>query len=223
MRTHQGIQRTLRGFLAGTVVLVGSTACGYAKRDDVQAQLEQIRTAMQEGDEAVARDAADGDARLEARITALETELQALAEEFDATLERLEGAIAFNAPVHFDYDSAEMREADRVILDRFAAVVNEVYPGALITVEGFTDPAGSAEYNERLGAARAETVARYLTMEGAITSDRLRTVSYGEASDRLVVPDAQGPGTDGLENRRVALVIDFQPIMVGEEDLVSDR
>lgn len=95
------------------------------------------------------------------------------------------------------------------MLDRFAGVVKEFYPQALITVEGFADPIGSASYNLRLGKRRAEAVQQHLVGTGALQSDRVRTVSYGEARDRQVVPGAGGPGTKGTENRRVALVIDY--------------
>jgi hypothetical protein len=41
-----------------------------------------------------------------------------------------------------------------------------------------------------------------------MSPDRVRSVSYGEASDRLVSPTSHGPGQGGWENRRVALVVD---------------
>ncbi len=79
----------------------------------------------------------------------------------------------------------------------------------MLTVEGFADPAGSRAYNEQLGMRRAEAVRDYLSSNGTLTNASIRTVSYGEVRDRQVVPGAQGPGDAGLENRRVALVIDY--------------
>jgi peptidoglycan-associated lipoprotein len=93
------------------------------------------------------------------------------------------------------------------VLDRFASVVREHYPDAVVTVEGFADPAGSAAYNRRLGQRRGESVRQYLTSDGQLGAERIRVVSYGEARERQVVPGAQGP--NGLPNRRVALVIDY--------------
>jgi peptidoglycan-associated lipoprotein len=87
-------------------------------------------------------------------------------------------------------------------------VAREYYPDALITVEGFTDPSGSEEYNLRLGQRRAEAVAAYLTEMSDLTGDKLRAVSYGEDTRRLVMPEGWGPGAPGWENRRVVLVID---------------
>ena len=74
--------------------------------------------------------------------------------------------LKFNVPVHFDFASSELREADRPVLDRFASVVTEYYPGALVTVEGFADPSGSAAYNMQLGMRRAEAVQEYLATSG---------------------------------------------------------
>jgi hypothetical protein len=41
-------------------------------------------------------------------------------------------------------------------------------------------------------------------------------VSYGEARNRQVVPGARGPGDAGVENRRVALVIDHAAVATDE-------
>ena len=45
---------------------------------------------------------------------------------------------------------------------------------------------------------------------------RLKSVSYGESRNRQVVPGAKGPGDVGLENRRVALVIDHAAIVTDQ-------
>ncbi len=141
------------------------------------------------------------------RIDALEQELQSLRQEYNVSIERMRGMLKFDVPVHFEFDRAELRESDRPVLDRFASVVREHYADAVVTVEGFADPAGSAAYNRRLGQRRGESVRQYLTSDGQLGAERIRVVSYGEARDRQVVPGAQGP--NGLPNRRVALVIDY--------------
>ena len=78
-----------------------------------------------------------------------------------------------------------------------------------MTVEGFTDQAGSAEYNRLLGQRRAEAVRHYLVTTGGLQATNVRAVSYGEAVNRQVAPGATGPGAAGMENRRVALVVDY--------------
>ena len=146
------------------------------------------------------------------RLDALEQELQSLKSDFNVSMEKVKTQLKFDVPVHFEFDSAELREADRPVLDRFASVVKEYYPGAIITVEGFTDAAGSPAYNQRLGQHRAEAVRDYLSTSEGFNSETIRAVSYGEVRNRQVMPGAQGPGDDGVENRRVALVIDHSAI-----------
>lgn len=158
-------------------------------------------------------------AQMESRLDGLESELGELREEFDVTVARLETGIRFTTPVHFGFDDATVRAVDRPLLDRFSDVVSNHYEGALITVEGFADPAGSRGYNQRLSERRAAAVANYLQSNGLAGVD-LRTVGYGE--DRLVEPGAQGPGERGLVNRRVAFVIDYAPeVETDTEDLVT--
>lgn len=47
-----------------------------------------------------------------------------------------------------------------------------------------------------------------MNSDGGLSVDRIRTVSYGEAPDRLVIPSAAGPGAAGRENRRAVIVFD---------------
>lgn len=200
------------GTLALVVLLAG---CGYAKQDQVDAQLEELRQQMSSEDQALADRIDQGDSELSGRIdtvegevNALEGELNSLREEFDVAVRRLEGMVAFDVPVHFEFDEAEVRPADQAVLDRFAEVVQEFYPNAIVTVEGFTDAAGSPEYNLNLGQRRADAVKAYLTENGSIPAERLRTVSYGEAAERLIAPREAG-ADEGEVNRRVSLVIDY--------------
>lgn len=208
--------------LAVVAILTATTVgCAHVKRDEFDTEMSELkaelRSEMEESDTELAADidAVDGRvdelgdsvAEVQARTTRLETDLQAMAAEFDATVVRLEDALAFNAPIHFEFDSDEIRETDEPVLKRFAAVVQDVHADSLITVEGFTDPAGSRAYNLQLGQARAESVKAFLAEQG-LDASRLRAVSYGEDQDRLVAPDAWGPGQAGLPNRRVTLVIE---------------
>jgi peptidoglycan-associated lipoprotein len=194
--------------ILGLVALAG---CGYAKRKDVDAQMAQLRQDMQTGDQALDSRIGQLDGRvggLEGRAAALERELRSMRAEFNASIDQLKGMLSFNVPVNFEYDSDELRSVDQPVLKKFAAVVKDYYPNAVVTVEGFTDPAGSRAYNLDLGRRRAESVKGYLVTEG-LNGDGVKVVSYGEAADRQVVPGAQGPGAEGQQNRRVSLVIDY--------------
>ncbi len=198
--------------LAGTALLV--SGCATVKQDQFDAEMAQVRAEMRDGNEAVeSRLGAridEAERRMEARIAAVEGELRTLRDEFDVTIERLETALRFNAPVHFAFDDDRVRSEDQAVLERFAAVVRDHYRDATITVEGFTDSAGNADYNRRLGQRRADSVKQFLVGQGLV-EEQLRTVSYGEDRNRQIVPGAAGPGTEGWQNRRVAMVIDFAP------------
>jgi peptidoglycan-associated lipoprotein len=200
--------------LAGMVL--GLAGCAAkVKQEDFNNEMARLREEIQSGDRQLGAriDSTNGSVADQARrLDALEQELQAFRSEYNVAIEKVRGMLKFNVPVHFDFASSELREADRPVLDRFAAVVKEYYPGAMVTVEGFTDPAGSAAYNQRLGQRRAVAVEEYLATAGGFTADQVRAVSYGETRNRQVVPGAKGPGQDGVENRRVALVIDHAAI-----------
>lgn len=186
-------------------VAAASACTPKVTRDEFNSEVAKIREEMQTGDQQLGTrvDSLDG------RVNALEQELAAFKSEYNVSIEKMKGAMKFNVPVHFDFNESALREADRPVLDRFANVVQEYYPNAVVTVEGFADPAGSRAYNEQLGMRRAEAVRDYLTSNGTISNASFRTVSYGEATNRQVVPGAKGPGDAGVQNRRVALVIDY--------------
>ena len=203
-------------FLVAAAALVVTTAgCAHVKQDDFQAEMERVRAEMVAGDRDVEDrlnsrvDGVETSIReMELRFDAMERELQTLASEMDATVQRLEASLRFTAPVHFGFDEAVVDAQARESLQRFANVVGEHYPNALITVEGFTDPAGSAEYNLRLGQRRADAVKSVLVDEAGMKAQQIRTVSYGKDTRRLVQPGQAGPGEQGRANRRVVLVIE---------------
>ncbi len=204
--------RVQRAFvLAGVLALL--SGCAHINEEQFAAEMDRIREEMRASDQGVegrlaARmDEMDDD--IQRRLSMLESDLGALRTQFDVTVERLESAIRFNAPIHFVFDEAEIQPEDEAVLDHFAQVLISYYDRTIITVEGFTDPAGTVEYNLTLGESRAEAVTEHLEARG-IPAERMRTVSYGEAAERQIVPDSQGPGETGWENRRVSIVIDFR-------------
>jgi len=207
--TRSSVTVALTLFLAGL-----SGACAHVGQEQFDAEVESLRQQITEGDRANQERVDDLDRladeqmeELSARLDGLARSLTALQGEFDITVERLESAVRFDMPVYFAFDDATLRSEDLPVLDRFSSVVTEFYSEALITVEGFTDPAGSVEYNRRLGLRRADAVRGYLVEFGRFAESRIRTVSYGEDTVRLVTPGQSGR-EKGWENRRVALVIE---------------
>jgi len=210
------------GALGAALGLSGCAA--KVTREDFTAEVARLREEVQTGDAQLGA-RIDSTNQLVAdhtrRLDALDQELQAFRSEYNVSIERTKDLMKFNVPVHFEFDKSELREADRPVLDRFATVVKEYYPGALVTVEGFTDPAGTAVYNRRLGQHRADAVKEYLASAGGFETMQVKSVSYGESRNRQVVPGAKGPGDAGLENRRVALVIDH--VAIATDQLATVR
>ncbi len=176
----------------------------HVNRKDLDAQLGTLRgdlvQRMDQGDAALGRRVD----MTEAGLSALRADLDALGRDFGVKVEALKEGLRFDVPVHFGFDDAEVPTPGREILVRFSRVASTYYPDARITVEGFTDPAGSVDHNLKLRMRRAEAVKGYLVAQG-LSAERIGVVSYGESRDRLV---AEGPGTHGWENRHVVLVID---------------
>lgn len=81
-------------------------------------------------------------------------------------------------PVFFEYDSSEIADDARGVLDANAAGLKK-YPAWTVTIEGHCDERGTPEYNLALGERRAVAARAYLVSLG-ISADRLRTVSYGK-------------------------------------------
>lgn len=188
-----------------------ATGCATVKQDQFDSEMAKIRAEIAEGDAAVSGevDALSGRVdELDARMNSLARALTELEGEMDATVQRFEAALRFVTPIQFAFDDATVNTQGREMLTRFASVVRDVYPGATITVEGFTDPAGSESYNLRLGQRRADAVRTILVDGEGFTGEQVRAVSYGEDTRRLVEPGASGPGTSGAANRRVALVVE---------------
>lgn len=187
-------------------------ACSTVSPEEMDAGLANLRAEMleemQAGDQTVSQRLGNRMDGMDDRMAQLDTDIEQLESDFEVRVQRLEDELRFDVPVYFAFDDATVENEDEAVLDRFGAVAQKYYPEALITVEGFTDAAGTAEYNLSLGQRRAEAVANYLVASAGIAQSRIRAVSYGENTQRLVTPDGWGPGAAGWENRRVVLVID---------------
>lgn len=178
--------------LVVALALSGLVGCAsYVKREDFDATVAELRAADQAQNQ---------------RIDQLQASLEERFRQYDTRIAQFEGRIHVETTAHFAYGKAEVREADKPMLADFAKTLSEHHQGVVVTVEGFTDPAGSASYNQRLGQRRAEAVRDFLVSQG-LSADQVRAVSYGEADNRQIRPGAWGD--QGLANRRVALVIDF--------------
>lgn len=200
-----------RGVALIAGVLLATSACAHVTPDQLNSRLSTLRQDMQtqikQGDDSLSTRIDS----LQGRVDGLQQQLNQMRQDFNTKIERIGSALRFDVPVHFAFNEDSLQANDKPVLEQFGKVVKQYYPNALVTVEGFADPAGSAAYNLRLGKKRAESVKAFLLSQDGIASDQVRTVSYGESVARQVVKGAHGPGQTGWQNRRVVLVIDNAP------------
>ena len=197
--------RLMRGVALAFVGV--TTACAHVGQDQFDTEIAALRAEIGQAAGDSSRRTQQQLAQLEARLDGITRGLSQLEREFDVTVQRLETAVRFDMPVYFDFDQENLRPEDLPVLNRFAGVVGEYYPDALLTVEGFTDPSGSAAYNLALGQRRAESVRQHLIESENFSPEYVRAVSYGEDAGRLVAPGQSGPEA-GWENRRVVFTIE---------------
>lgn len=204
---------TFRTVLTAAVALPTLTACATTgalrrAREESAAAVAAERAQRVAADDALA--ASDSMIRndlgaVRGDVQALRQELQAMKTEFGAKITAMENGIQFDMPVNFAFDDATVRSQDQPQLDRFAKIVDHYYTGSKVTVEGFTDPAGSAAYNLMLSRRRADAVRYYLTSHG-LSTVQLESIGYGKT--RLVAPGASHDSPGAEMNRRVVFVIE---------------
>jgi peptidoglycan-associated lipoprotein len=108
-----------------------------------------------------------------------------------------------NEDIHFDFDSASIREDAKPILLKKAEFLKK-YPTLAITIEGHCDERGTSEYNLALGERRAHSAWQYLVNLG-IAPNRMQMISYGKER-----PIATGHDeASWAKNRRAHFVIHF--------------
>lgn len=189
------------------------TACGnFIKRAEYDGALADLRATDAElraadGQLIAADESLRGQLeRMEFQMAQLTDNLQSSFANYDAQIAQLQGRIRVDMTAHFAVNDAALRDQDKDALREFSNTIASYHPNIIVTVEGFTDPSGSAEYNKWLGMERAKSVRQYLVNNG-LPAEKVRAVSYGEDKERQISPGAVG--LNGESNRRVALVIDY--------------
>jgi hypothetical protein len=107
--------------------------------------------------------------------------------------------------VTFALDAVTLTPEDRQVIAQ-AAEDYRAGGAPQVTVTGYTDTSGPAEYNLVLSQQRAETVADALVQEGVPATD---IVTIGRGEEDLLVPTADGVREP--RNRRVEIVVPQAP------------
>ena len=186
------IHRSLCLAVGMTAMAAFAGCTNYVKRSDFDAAITKLQNT---------------DQSLQQQVNSLSEDMKAHFAKYDAQITAMQGRVRVDTVAHFAFSKATLEDQDKPMLDDFAKVMRDHHADALVTVEGFTDPAGSAAYNKRLGKQRADAVRNYLVEQDGMTAAQVRAVSYGEAHNRQVKPGATREA--GASNRRVSLVVDF--------------
>ena len=102
--------------------------------------------------------------------------------------------------IQFDFDSAKVRpESQEALFNLSQALQSADLLGSRFAVEGHTDAKGSADYNRKLSALRANAVREFLRAKGV---DQERLVASGRGAGEL----ANATQPFASENRRVRIV-----------------
>lgn len=182
----------LVAMVAASVMSAGLSGCAqYVKKSDFNAAISQLQQT---------------DAQLQQQIDAVKQSMQTQFSQFDAKITAMQGRVSVDTVAHFAFNDANLRDQDKPALANFAKTISQYHPNVMITVEGFTDPAGSRAYNKKLGQQRADAVRDFLVSSG-LSANQVRAVSYGEATNRQVAPGASHE--HGVDNRRTSLSVDF--------------
>ena len=110
--------------------------------------------------------------------------------------------VTITLEVEFDTNKAIVKDEYRNEIKKVADFM-KTYPNTTAVIEGHTDNVDTAEYNQKLSEARANSVRQYLIDNFGIKASRLTAVGYGETK-----PIASNKTEEGRQkNRRVQAVI----------------
>ncbi len=111
----------------------------------------------------------------------------------------------------FEFDSAELSQKNRELLSRISGILL-VSKGYGLSVFGYTDDVGSADYNQQLSLRRAASVEQYLIQSG-LDKSIINLKGFGKTSPMVA---GTSPGARA-RNRRVEIALtDSEINYVGE-------
>jgi peptidoglycan-associated lipoprotein len=185
--------------------LVGTTGCAtkkYVKQetgavntrvDDVQGQVEQTQTRLNDHDRQI------GDVSKTAQDALRRAQEAGKLAEGKFLYE----TVLTDDKAKFAVDTADLSPEAQAAIDQFAEQLKSQNKNVYVEIQGHTDSTGSEKYNEELGLLRAEAVRRYLNQKHGFPLHRINVISYGETA--AVADNNSREGRS--QNRRVALVV----------------
>jgi outer membrane protein OmpA-like peptidoglycan-associated protein/Mg-chelatase subunit ChlD len=109
------------------------------------------------------------------------------------------------ALILFDFNRADIKDRNRVVLDRIVARINEV-PTAKVSIIGHTDTIGKEAYNVDLSKRRAKAAFEMIVAGGSVNSGN---ISYEGAGPHNPLFDNELPEGRAL-NRTVTVTLEYE-------------
>lgn len=169
-----------------------SSAATEKRINDVESQVEATQTIVKAHD---------------SKLAELDKSTREAVERAQAAGKLAEGKFVYSLVLSddaatFPVDKHELSKDAEEKLTVFAQRLKGENKNVYLEIQGHTDSTGPAEYNYRLGAARAEAVRRFLNKQG-IALNRMSTISYGKDE-----PAESNKTKEGrAKNRRVVVVV----------------
>jgi outer membrane protein OmpA-like peptidoglycan-associated protein len=172
---------------------VGKSSAATEKRiNDVESQVEATQTKVKSHD---------------AKLAELDTATRQALERAQEAGKLAEGKFVYSLVLSddaakFPVNKYELSDEAKQALNAFAERLKGENRNVYLEIQGHTDSTGSADYNMKLGAERAEAVRRYLNKQG-VALNRMSTISYGASE-----PVESNKTKEGRsKNRRVVVIV----------------
>jgi len=117
------------------------------------------------------------------------------------TVKKIEEKITLSGSVSYAPGKYDLTDSAKTVLDDVAARMR-AWPKVHITIHGFADPTGSAEFNLTLSQNRANAVREYLMSQG-IDGGRMTAKGFGEDPKYFIADNGTAAGR--AKNRRVEI------------------
>lgn len=114
---------------------------------------------------------------------------------------RITAKITLSGSVSYAPGKYDLTDSAKTVLDDVAARM-QAWPNVNITVSGFADPSGAADFNLSLSENRARAVTDYLVSKG-IEGGRMTARGFGEDPQYFIAPNDKPEGM--AKNRRVEI------------------
>jgi len=189
--------------VAGTIVILAVLAgCAGQVNEEVKAPAVEPVVSKETASSASTNEV-DSSAELaaKAKAKAKAAAADAAADAERATAEKIKSkAMAADTLFFFEFDRSDLKQDALNDLDAHAKYLT-ADRSAKVRLEGHADERGTRAYNLALGERRANSVTRYLVIQG-VNRSQIESVSYGEERPLSLVRDDSG----WLRNRRVELI-----------------